>query len=399
MGLFVYARHTADCSNREDRFWRRCRCPKWIRGTISGKSIRSTAKTRSWERAEAVLRQIEAAECPPIGKADKKVTIKEAVEAFLEDERSRHLSNTTTRQSQTLLEQQLVPWAAQQSLLFLGELTAPILSRFRATWITAGNNANTARRKHQRLSGFLWFCVRNEWLERNPARMLKAIRVKQVPTGYFTREEFKRIVDATYAYGDWQGGHDFHHRAERLRGLILLMRWSGLAIRDAVTLERERLTSGNKLFLYRAKTNVPVYLPLPADVADLLRSLPNSNPRYFFWTGNGDPETGKKGWDRSLRRLFKAVKMRKPDGTSKRCHAHMFRDTFAVELLLAGVPLDQVSLLLGHASIKVTERHYAPFVKARQEQLEASAQRAWEVMESCGGSVQPAPFTANQRPN
>jgi integrase/recombinase XerD len=56
----------------------------------------------------------------------------------------------------------------------------------------------------------------------------------------------------------------------------------------------------------------------------------------------------------------------------------MFRDTFAVELLLAGVPLDQVSLLLGHNSIKVTEKHYAPFVKARQVQLEHSARMAWK---------------------
>jgi integrase len=47
------------------------------------------------------------------------------------------------------------------------------------------------------------------------------------------------------------------------------------------------------------------------------------------------------------------------------------------ELLLAGVPLDQVSLLPGHKSIKTTERHYAPFVKARQEQLIAAVQRAW----------------------
>lgn len=40
--------------------------------------------------------------------------------------------------------------------------------------------------------------------------------------------------------------------------------------------------------------------------------------------------------------------------------------------------MDQVSLLLAHDSIKVTEKHYAPFVKARQEQLETSARRAWE---------------------
>jgi integrase len=56
----------------------------------------------------------------------------------------------------------------------------------------------------------------------------------------------------------------------------------------------------------------------------------------------------------------------------------MFRDTFAVELLFAGVPLDQVSLLLGHSSVKITERHYAPFCKARQEQLAASVKLAWK---------------------
>jgi hypothetical protein len=46
------------------------------------------------------------------------------------------------------------------------------------------------------------------------------------------------------------------------------------------------------------------------------------------------------------------------------------------------VPIDQVSLLLGHSSVKITERHYAPFVKARQEQLAQSARKAWHF-ETC----------------
>ena len=54
----------------------------------------------------------------------------------------------------------------------------------------------------------------------------------------------------------------------------------------------------------------------------------------------------------------------------------MLRDTCAVENLLAGIPIDQVSVLLGHASVKTTERHYAPWVRARQEQLEQSIKKA-----------------------
>ena len=59
----------------------------------------------------------------------------------------------------------------------------------------------------------------------------------------------------------------------------------------------------------------------------------------------------------------------------------MLRDTFAIEMLLAGVPLEQVSILLGHKSAKITEKHYAPWVKARQEQLSTSIRKAWRLLE------------------
>jgi hypothetical protein len=53
------------------------------------------------------------------------------------------------------------------------------------------------------------------------------------------------------------------------------------------------------------------------------------------------------------------------------------RDTFAVELLKNGVSLETVSMLLGHASIKVTEKHYKPWVKTLQEKLETEAMKGW----------------------
>jgi hypothetical protein len=58
-------------------------------------------------------------------------------------------------------------------------------------------------------------------------------------------------------------------------------------------------------------------------------------------------------------------------------HPHRFRDTLAVDLLLAGVPMERVSIVLGHSSVKITERHYAPWVQARQAQLEADLERVW----------------------
>jgi integrase/recombinase XerD len=98
-----------------------------------------------------------------------------------------------------------------------------------------------------------------------------------------------------------------------------------------------------------------------------------------------------KGCQRSFRKLFPTADIKNLDGSRKHCHSHMFRDTLALELLLAGVPIDQVSVPLGHRSVKMTEKQYLPWVKARQKQLTASVRRAWfpEVRKS------PMPRTAN----
>ena len=46
--------------------------------------------------------------------------------------------------------------------------------------------------------------------------------------------------------------------------------------------------------------------------------------------------------------------------------------------LQKGVPLEEVSKLLGHESIKTTERHYAKWVKGRQDRLDALVSGTWK---------------------
>jgi len=140
--------------------------------------------------------------------------------------------------------------------------------------------------------------------------------------------------------------------ARRIKAFVLLLRHSGLRIGDAVTLERRRIT-GDKLFLYTAKTGTAVYVPLRYDVLIALEAAPKINEQYFFWSDESKPESASGDWQRVLKGVFKEAKI--PDG-----HAHRFRDTFAVGLLQAGVAMDRVSALLGHSSIKVTEKHYSP---------------------------------------
>lgn len=118
------------------------------------------------------------------------------------------------------------------------------------------------------------------------------------------------------------------------------------------------------------KTGVHVYCVLPDLVVKALDAAPRSSDNYFFWTGQSTVRSAKGKWQRRLQRLFELA-------GAVGGHAHRFRDTFAVELLLAGVPLERVSVLLGHQSVRITERHYSPWVRARQEQLGADLQRAF----------------------
>jgi hypothetical protein len=49
-----------------------------------------------------------------------------------------------------------------------------------------------------------------------------------------------------------------------------------------------------------------------------------------------------------------------------------------ITAILAGttpVPLERVSM--GHSTVKVTEQHYSPWIRDRQEQLEADLERSW----------------------
>jgi integrase len=184
----------------------------------------------------------------------------------------------------------------------------------------------------------------------------------------FSREDLTDILAACDRYPD-SYGRTGQWNGRRLRALVLLLRYSGLRIGDAVSLSQDRIV-GNKLFLYTAKTGTPVFCPLPDFVVTALGAVERTNDRYFFWSGASDRSGAARDYMRYLAKLFKLAEI-------SGGHAHRFRDTFAVELLLAGVPLERVSVLLGHSSVRITEKHYSPWVRARQEQLEADVMRAW----------------------
>lgn len=308
----------------------------------------------NWGVAQSLIRDWEVD-----GSIEKDTTTVEgASDLFIRDCESRFLSAASIGKYKLLfkeLKERYGTW-------HLKALTTGELDIYRGNWELA---PVSARKKLERMRTFFRFCVDRDLLRKNPALSLKPPKSTFSPTLPFTEAEYKKIVEATKKYPDW--GIYGEKNKIRMRAFVGLLRHSGLRIQDAVCLKRSAIHDG-KLFLYTQKTGTPVTIPLPRSVVKDLEAAA-VNTTYFFWSGSGLPKSAVGDFQRALKKLFELAGI---DG-----HAHRFRDTFAVNLLLGGVTLEQVSILLGHTSIRTTERHYAPWVKSRQVQLESAVRRSW----------------------
>lgn len=107
--------------------------------------------------------------------------------------------------------------------------------------------------------------------------------------------------------------------------------------------------------------------------AEILKVL-NGNPVYVFWaTRNGNEQSAVTQGQHDICKLFKDAGIK----AAGNMLSHRLRDTFAVDLLEKGVPLEEVSKLLGRESIKTTEKHYSKWVKGRQDRLDSLVTGTW----------------------
>jgi integrase len=358
--LTIYRRHKKSCGHRmEGRKYRRCRCPIWIDGTMQGKEIRESLGELDWEKAQKMVRDWELASEPVAQISAMPIT--DAATKYAADAQARQLSGGTVKKYKRLFNR-LENFAAGRGVKYLDEVNLDLVAEFRASWKLG---PRTAAKELERMKAFFSFARDREWIKKNPATGLKAPKTKLRPTLPYTQAEMIKILAAIDLYAKTAGAGN----AQRLRAFILLLRYSGMRIGDTVRCGVDRIEK-NRLFLYTQKTDTPVYCVLPDFVVNALDAAPRSSERFYFWSGASTLHSAVGKWQRRLQRLFELAEI--PKG-----HAHRFRDTFACELLGAGVPMDRVSVLLGHQSIRVTEKHYAPWTQSRQEQIEADLARAW----------------------
>jgi len=353
--LTLWRRHRSRCKHREDRYFRKCRCPVWCEGTIEGRYIRRSLKTRSWDRATELAREIED------GKQEEQapITLKEACALFIADAEARNLQPVTLRKLK-LLTRTLTEFAPK----YLKDVDAKCLREFRASWKDA---PITQQKKVERLrSIFKWF-LEADLIMKNPAAGIKCPITHETAVEPFSRAEQEKIIATAYRLAHTQEHKPkqlpVHQKTGTFANLLLN---SALRITDAAMLSKDRI-QGERLFLYATKNKKPVTLPLPPDLLAELNAIEGSQ-LFTSPEGSQRGETVSDYWRDQLIKVF--------DAAGIKGHPHRFRHSVAVNMLDAGSSTEDVALVLGN-SPAIVAKHYSAFVQSRQERIDREIQKSW----------------------
>jgi len=345
--LSIYRRHRTRCKFAEDRISKKCRCALWATGTLEGKPYRKSLKTRSFERGQQIVRELEGGKAPQ--ESPGSTPLKDALEAFIADCESRNLNSSTLRKYRALRDNLTAHFQVATSL---AECSTEGLRDFRQH---RKLGPRTAAKELERIRAFFRFCVDNGWLQVNPAKPIKAPQAKSLPRLPFTEKEIQRITAKAVD--------------DRELGFILTLRHSGLRIGDVSLLRHSHLTE-NRLYLYTTKAGTPVSIVIPDHLVSLLKAIP-SRGGYFFLRGESTSmHTTADLWRRRIKILCKAAKVA-PD------HPHRFRHSLAADLLAKGASVEDVAAVLGN-SPAIVAKHYSQWIKSRQDRLDAIIQATWK---------------------
>jgi integrase len=323
-----------------------------------------------------------------VGGTATAITLSDAVERFLSDAKARNLSDSSLKKYRVLLQGRrsnerasmtLEEYAEKHGYRLLKQINIDVLRGFRQGWKDA---PLAARKKLERLRAFFRFALEGGWVSSNPALAIKPPLLHNSSTMPLDDEELEKVYGKLEQFiaerkATARGQATGSDHLDRLKALLLLLEHSGLRIIDAIQLNRHQILDG-RLVLRAQKNQGDINLPIPPHVLLELERLRTNERQLFFWSGQGKPETATGNYRRTLRDLGEYCKVAD-------LHPHRLRDTFAVRLLQGGAPLDRVARALGNRSVRVVERHYAPWIKSRQDALDADVEATWSV----GSKIRP----------
>jgi len=202
---------------------------------------------------------------------------------------------------------------------------------------------------HKCIKALLRRAERTGLLAANPYNKLNGEfqRGEQENTEYLTEDEMKAIMDFAPTPGTWLA---------KARDLFIFQMWTGMSYADAQAFDIKAYKKINNKWLIvnsRIKTGQPFVNQLLPPAVEVLERYEMSVPKI-----------SNQVYNRELKIVGAAC------GLNIKLHTHLARHTFATYMLRNGVRMENVSKMLGHASIKQTQRYAKVLAESVQEDFD-----------------------------
>ncbi|GEM_PF-1363765 len=166
-----------------------------------------------------------------------------AVEVFIADKKVENLSSDLIRKYERELGR-LASFCEGRGVYTLAGINRELITRFCSDWNELYPSAITRNKLAERYKSFLRFCRVAGWLPDVPA--WPKMPAAGAPTLPLSEAEYSRLLDSAYVVvrspqNAAEDNKSYEYWCERVRGLFILMRHSGLPIQDALTLPRTAL--------------------------------------------------------------------------------------------------------------------------------------------------------------
>lgn len=372
MPLTLYRRHSASCtvakskiSARAKRLAMGCQCPIWIYGRVGNSLVpRQATGFTDLSEAEKMRNSLVAQAKDKAVQGDR---IGDCANRYLVSRQ--HELSEKTRAQHALLLGRLQRYCEDRSVCFMHQLTVDLLESFKIDGLPAlaDTSKSTAVAK---LRCFLREAFRRGWISVALVDRITPHRAVYEQKEPYSDEEVEAILSEALKLRGGTRGYAKHPKTFRL--LLELMLETGMRVGDAIQFDTKQIVKGESLWIYtyfpqkRKKTEKAK--AAEAYITNRLKQAVDecewmSVKLPFHYGASKNPSYLANEVYERMQTV--GARCRVTD-----CRPHRLRDTFAVRKLLAGFQLEDVSRLLAHSSVKVTETYYAKWISRRKLRLE-----------------------------
>ena len=229
---------------------------------------------------------------------------------------------------------------------------------------------NTAIKYVTNFKKIIRIAFANDWIQKDPFANWKA-KLKIVEREFLTEEDIQKMVEK-----------ELHtERLDQVKDIFLFSCFTGLAYADVKKLSRNDIVigiDGDKwIKIKRSKTDTRSSIPLLPTAIDILKKY-DDHPDVSN-KGRLLPVLSNQKMNSYIKEIAILCKIR------KNLTFHLARHTFATTVTLSnGVPIESVSKMLGHKSLRTTQ-HYAKILDRKVSEdmkiLKAKMQASTQVAE------------------